>query len=327
MPGCRRHHRARVPPNPESDLSATSLRLKKSRSTLGAAASQQEIAILSVTPALYLKFQRLIHQESGIWLGDSRAALLCSRLSRRLRELKMSSLDEYYDLVMDPGQQEERIAMIDAITTNETRFFRDPRHFELLEARAIPRWRAEAQEGLRPKKIRLWSAGCSSGEEPYSLAMLFARHLPAEQNWDVLILATDLSTRMLAHARTGTYNISKAIDIPQPLLKDYMLRGIGKQSGQMKVTPQIQGMVDFQKLNLNQDSFPQNDLFDAILCRNVLIYFDAPSRQATLERLLRCLARNGILFVGQAENLSSFTPRLRSLVPAAYARDGEHSGF
>ena len=308
-------------------MSGTSPRRKKSQPALDPTASQGESGSLSVTPELYLKFQRLIHQESGIWLGDSRAALLCGRLSRRLRKLKLSSLEQYYELVLDPDQHEERIAMIDAMTTNETRFFRDPRHFEFLEARAIPRWRSDAQQGLRSKKMRLWSAGCSSGEEPYSLAMLLARHLPAEQGWDVTILATDLSTRMLAHARTGIYSITKAVDIPEPLLKDYMLKGIEKQSGQMKAMPQIQDMVEFRKLNLNRDPFPQDGLFDAILCRNVLIYFDAPSRQKTLERLIRCLARTGILFLGQAENLSSFTPRLRSLVPAAYARDGEHSGY
>jgi len=308
-------------------LSGTSPRRKKSQPAPDATVFPGEIASLSVTPELYLKFQRLIHEESGIWLGDSRAALLCGRLSRRLRELKLDSLEQYYELVLDPHQHEERIAMIDVITTNETRFFRDPRHFEFLEARAVPRWRSDAQQGLRPRKVRLWSAGCSSGEEPYSLAMLLARHLPAEQGWDVTILATDLSTRMLARAQTGIYSITRAVDIPQPLLKDCMVKGIEKQSGQMKVMPQIQGMVEFRKLNLIRDPFPQDGLFDAILCRNVLIYFDVSSRQKTLERLIRCLARTGILFLGQAENLSSFTPRLRTLVPAAYARDGEHSGY
>ena len=308
-------------------MSATSPRWKKSPSSRDTAASQLDTAGFSVTPELYLKFQRLIQQESGIWLGDSKAALLCGRLSRRLRVLKMSSLDQYYDLVMDPDQHEERIAMIDAIATNETRFFRDPRHFEFLEARVIPRWRSEAQQGLRQKQIRLWSVGCSSGEEPYSLAMLMSRHLPAEQGWNVAILATDISTRMLAHAYAGIYNIAKSVDIPVQLLKDCMLKGIDKQSGQMKVMPKIQDMVEFQKLNLHHDRFPQDRLFDAILCRNVLIYFDLQSRQRIVERLTRCLAQNGILFVGQAENLSSFTPRLRTLVPAAYARDGEHRGF
>lgn len=291
------------------------------------AESTREIAGLSITPELFDKFQSLIHEEAGIWLNDSKSALLCGRLSRRLRALQISTLDEYYKFVIDPQQEAERVAMIDAITTNETRFFRDPRHFEFLESRAIPRWRADAQQGVREKTIRLWSAGCSSGEEPYSMAMLLARHLPAEQGWNTSILATDISTRMLAHARAGIYSITKSSDIPEPLLKDYMLKGTGSQDGQMKVMPEIQGIIDFERLNLVQGPFPPEAHFDAIFCRNVLIYFDPPSKQRTVERLTRCLARNGLLFVGQAENLASVKSSFRSLVPAVYAREGEHSGF
>lgn len=217
--------------------------------------------------------------------------------------------------------------MIDAITTNETRFFREPRQFEFLEQRAIPRWRAEAEHGLRPKTIRIWSAGCSSGEEPYSLAMLLARHLLAEQGWNTTILATDISTRMLAQARTGIYSIAKSGDIPEPLLKDCMLKGIVKQEGQMKVMPEIQTIVDFQKLNLTHGPYPPAGHFDVIFCRNVLIYFDLHSKQKVVEHLTRCLGRSGLLFVGQAENLSSVNSQLRSLVPAVYAREGEQSGF
>jgi chemotaxis protein methyltransferase CheR len=307
-------------------LSATAPRLKKSAPTsrLG---SSQEIAGLSITPALFGKFQRLIHDETGIWLGDSKSALLCGRLSRRLRALKLATLDQYYDVVTDPSQCDERTSMVDAITTNETRFFRDPRHFEFLEARAIPRWRAEAQQGARPKTVRLWSAGCSSGEEPYSLAMLFARHLPVEQGWNVSIFATDLSIRMLTHARAGVYSIAKAPDIPDPLLKDHMLRGVAHQEGQMKVMPHIQSMIAFEKLNLMQGPFPSDGSFDVIFCRNVMIYFDPESKQNTVARLTRCLAPNGLLFVGQAENLSTMNSQLKTLAPAIYAREGERSGF
>jgi chemotaxis protein methyltransferase CheR len=304
-------------------LSATAPQRKRSAPAF---ASEREIAGLSITPALFGKFQRLIHQESGIWLGDSKSALLCGRLSRRLRALQLATLAQYYDLVTQLDQHEERVSMIDAITTNETRFFRDPRHFEFLEARAVPRWRGEAQQGVRAKTVRLWSAGCSSGEEPYSLAMLLSRHLPAEQGWNVSILATDLSTRMLAQARGGIYSITKYADIPECLVKDYMLKGNGQHEGQMKVTPEIQAMVDFQKLNLIQDPYPPDAHFDVIFCRNVLIYFDLQSKQKAIERLTRCLARNGILFVGQAENLSSIHSQLRTLAPAVYAREGEQNG-
>jgi chemotaxis protein methyltransferase CheR len=289
--------------------------------------SEREIAGLSITPALFGKFQRLIHQETGIWLGDSKTALLCGRLSRRLRALQIPTLEQYYEFVTQLDQHEERVSMIDVITTNETRFFRDPRQFEFLEARAIPRWRAEAQQGIRSKTIRLWSAGCSSGEEPYSLAMLFRRHLPAEQGWNITILATDLSTRMLAHAQAGIYSLTKSADIPESLLKDYMLKGNAEHDGQMKLMPEIQAMVVFQKLNLIQGPYPPEAHFDVILCRNVLIYFDLQSKQKAIERFSRCLARNGLLFVGQAENLSTIHSQLKTLAPAVYAREGEHSVY
>jgi chemotaxis protein methyltransferase CheR len=308
-------------------LSATAPRRKESATLAAPDPLLREMAGISVTPALFEKFQKLVHEETGIWLGESKMALLCGRLSRRLRARGIPTLDQYYDLVTRPDHDEERVAMIDAITTNETRFFRDPRHFEFLEQRVIPHWRSEAQQGNRSKTVRLWSAGCSSGEEPYSLAMLLARHLPAEQGWDVTILATDISTRMLAQARIGIYSITKSPDIPEPLLKDYMLKGIGKQDGRMKVMPEIQAMVNFDKLNLMCRPYPPREHFDLILCRNVLIYFDPESKQKTVERLICCLARNGLLFVGQAENLNSMNLHLRSLGPAVYARDGEHSGF
>lgn len=285
------------------------------------------MAGLSVSPIVFEKFQRLIHEETGIWLAKSKMALLCGRLSRRLRARGIPTLDHYYDFVVRPEQEEERVSMIDAITTNETRFFRDPRHFEFLEQRAVPQWRAEAQQGLRSKTIRLWSAGCSSGEEPYSLAMLLARHLPVEQGWNVTILATDISTRVLEQARIGIYSIAKSSDIPEPLLKECMLKGIGKQEGQMKVMPGVQAMVNFNKLNLILGPYPPSEHFDVILCRNVLIYFDSQSKQTAVECLTRCLAPKGLFFVGHAENLGSMNPHLRSLAPAVYARYGEHSGF
>jgi len=299
-------------------LSGTAPRLQRTKPSPSAGSPPEETAGLSISPALYAKFQRLIHQETGIWLGESRTALLCGRLSRRLRALQMETLDEYYEFVTLPNHNEERVAMIDAITTNETRFFRDPRHFEFLEQRVIPRWREENR-----KTVRLWSAGCATGEEPYSLAMLLARHLPREQGWNVSILATDVSTRVLKHAGVGIYSMTKSSDIPGPLLKDWMLKGIAKQAGQMKVMPEIQEMVHFQKLNLALGPYPPDSQFDVIFCRNVLIYFDSPSKQKTVERLMRCLAPKGYLFVGQAENLSSMNTGLRSLAPAIYARAGE----
>ena len=278
----------------------------------------QEPSQLSVSPALFQKFQKLIYAETGIWLSTSKTALLCGRLFRRLRELEIPSLDIYYDRVSHPDQQEERARMIDAITTNETRFFREPRQFDFMLQRVLPRWRAEAEQRLRSKRVRIWSAGCSSGEEPYSLAMLLAKHLPAEEGWDVRLLATDISNRVLEKARQGIYPITKSAELPPDFLHSFMLRGTADRQSEMKVKVEIQQMVDFRRLNLNQESAPVDGPFDAIFCRNVLIYFDAASKRRVVENLSRHLRAGGFLFVGHAENLTSMFSQLRSLEPTIY---------
>jgi len=279
---------------------------------------------LSVSPALFQQFQKLIYAETGIWLGSSKTALLCGRLFRRLRTLGITTLKDYYERVSGVDQDEERARMIDAITTNETRFFREPRHFEFMVQRVFPRWRADAENGLRPhgKRVRIWSAGCSSGEEPYSVAMSLARHLPAEAGWDVRLLATDISNRVLEKATKGIYPIAKAAEIPKDLLHGFMLRGVAERQGEMKVKVEIQRMVDFRRVNLNQDSDLSEGPFDAIFCRNVLIYFDVASKSRVVENLVRHLTANGLLFVGHAENLSSMCPQLRSLEPTIYTKTG-----
>jgi chemotaxis protein methyltransferase CheR len=279
---------------------------------------------LSVSPALFEKFQKLIYAETGIWLGSSKTALLCGRLFRRLRTLEINSLQSYYECVSQPEQHEERARMIDAITTNETRFYREPRQFEFLVQRVFPHWQADAERGLRPMRVKIWSAGCSSGEEPYTMAMLLARHLPAEQGWDTRILATDISTRVLEKARKGIYPIARSTEIPKDLLHAFMLRGLAERQGEMKVKVEIQQMIDFQRLNLDRESDLVEGPFDAIFCRNVLIYFDAASKQRVVTSLIRHLMANGLLFVGHAENLTTVFPQLRSLEPTIYTKTGNN---
>ena len=308
-------------------MPATAPRLKKSVPGSEADLAAPEAAGNPISTAGFGRFQRLIQQETGIWLAEHKMALLCGRLARRLRSLSLATLDQYYELVTRPDQDEERRLMVDAITTNETRFFRDSRHFEFLEQHAIPRWQAEAQRGQRPRRLRVWSAGCSSGEEPYSLAMVLARRLPAEQGWNTPILATDISTRMLEQAGSGIYSIAKSADIPESLLKTYMLKGIDAHQGEMKVTPEIAAMVDFERLNLTQGPYPPEKHFDLIFCRNVLIYFALPFKQQVARQLAGCLAGGGVLFLGQAENLSGMDVALRSVAPAVYVHAGEQSGF
>lgn len=273
-----------------------------------------------LSPSLYEKFRALIYRETGIWLGDSKRALLCGRLSRRLRALELVTLAEYYQLISHPGQHLERVLMVDAITTNETRFFREPKHFEFLGQEVFPGWRGEAEQGLRSKKIRIWSAGCSSGEEPYSVAMLLAHHFPASQSWDVEVLATDISTRMLEKARTAVYSLASSCDIPRHFLYRFMLKGIAAQAGFMKVMPEIRQLVRFHRINLIQGPYPFGAAFDLILCRNVLIYFDRNSKQKVVDSLARCLAPGGYFLIGHAENLNQVTSSVRSLAPTIYCR-------
>jgi chemotaxis protein methyltransferase CheR len=278
---------------------------------------------VTVSPGLFIKFQQLIYSETGIWLSESKTALLCGRLARRLRALNFETLREYYDLVVQPDQYEERVRMIDAITTNETRFFREPKHFEYLNGTLFPLWRKLAGQGLRSKRIRIWSAGCSSGEEPYSLAMVLAENFPWSEGWDTRILATDISTRVLEIAQQGVYRIAGSTDIPRDLLLRFMLKGHSEHEGKMKVMREVQQLVEFQRLNLGDDVYPIKESFDAIFCRNVLIYFDAASKTKVVDKLVRHLAPQGLLFIGHAENLHSITQGLKSVAPTVYLQNKE----
>lgn len=287
--------------------------------------SSRGIAPLTVSEPLFESFQQLIYSESGIWLANSKKALLCGRLGRRLRALQVATLGDYHDLVTQPEQHAERLLMIEAITTNETHFFREPKHFEFLALEMVPRWRAKATQRQRSKTVRIWSAGCSSGEEPYSVAMLLAAELAGGDGWDSQILATDISSRVLAKACTGIYSIGKAADIPREFLHRFMLKGIAGQQGQMKVSREIQQVVQFGRINLSQGPYPIGVPFDLILCRNVLIYFDNNSKRRVVNNLAKCLSADGLLLIGHAENLNGLTSSVRSLAPTIYCKAESYS--
>jgi chemotaxis protein methyltransferase CheR len=264
-------------------------------------------------------FQRMVFREAGIHLGDIKLALVASRLLRRIRDLGLPSYGSYYRRVVE--DRDELRLMLDAITTNETHFFREPRHFELLADALVPAWRAEAARGERPKRVRVWSAGCSTGEEPYSLAMALLSALPPEEGWDVRVLATDLSTRVLDLAAQGVYSAEKAAAIPRPLLQAFMLKGVGSQEGNVKVSPALQAAVTFRRLNLNDDGYDVPGPFDAILCRNVFIYFNQTTRNRIVQQLLAHLDARGCFFVGHSESLGG-TPGLATVIPTVYRREG-----
>ena len=272
----------------------------------------------TIDPRLFEKYQALIYQAAGIWLSNAKTALLCGRLARRLRSLELETMEEYFDFVTDPGHKDEFVRMLDAITTNETHFFREPKHFEFMAQRLFPRWKQEAGAGKRGRKLRIWSAACSSGEEPYSLAMTLLKHFPASEGWTLEILATDISTQILAKAKAGVYPLEKARDIPHDLLQRFMLQGTGEHEGKMKVGLEAQEIVRFLRLNLNEEPLAVQGTFDAIFCRNVLIYFDMESKTRVVNGLMRHLSPNGLLFVGHSENLAGVTTRMKTLAPTIY---------
>ena len=295
---------------------------KSQRSPDSQTAASRQRAIYGHTalaPTLFAKFQELIYQEAGIWLASHKHALLTGRLARRLRFLGLSKMQEYYQLVTQPDQLHERAVMIDCITTNETHFFREPRHFDFLSQHVFPRWHQEAVTGQRTTHLRVWSAGCSSGEEPYSLAMLLLKNFPAEKGWDLEVLASDISTRILEKAREAVYPIEKMKDIPQEYLRAYMLKGRGEHKGVMTVSPELHRVVRFARVNLHADSYPLQGLFDVIFCRNVLIYFDQKSKEKVINGILRHLSPSGLLFVGHSEHLGGISPSLKTVAPTVHA--------
>lgn len=273
----------------------------------------------TLSPGVFSKFQQLIYREAGIWLAIHKHALLTGRLARRLRLLGLKDMQEYYQLVTQPDQQHERAVMIDCITTNETHFFREPRHFDYLERQVFPKWQQEAAAGDRIMRLRVWSAGCSSGEEPYSLAMLLLKNFPENKGWDIEVLGTDISTRVLEKARAATYPIEKSKDIPTEYLHAYMLKGRGDHKAMMKVSPELHRVVRFARVNLHADSYPILGAFDLIFCRNVLIYFDQESKIKVIGGILRHLSPAGLLFVGHSEHLGGIAPSLKTVAPTIHA--------
>ena len=289
-----------------------------------------KLLLTTVTPIRPLKdkefalFQALIYRKAGIYLSEAKKTLLVGRLRKRLRVLGLKSFYQYYQHVVEPCNDDEMVQMLDHITTNETHFFREPRHFDFLETQVFPEWRALEAAGLMPRRIRIWSAACSTGEEPYSLAMLLLWHFPPEKGWDIEILATDLSTRVLKRAADATWPIEKSSKIPAKYLKRFMLKGRRGQQGKMKAGLRIRSVVRFHQLNLNDESYPLTGRFNLVFCRNVLIYFDVESRFRVIHRLVDYLAPKArYIFLGHAESLSRVTDRVRSVIPTVYTLGDE----
>ena len=268
-------------------------------------------AIPELTKDEFQLFQGLIERESGIHLGARNRAMLVSRLWKRLRTLGLNSFSAYYRLVK--ANPAEMVLMLDCICTNETHFFREPAAFDCLRQHVFPEWIAAADSNERTRTLRAWSAACSSGEEPYSLAMMLLVEFPADAGWKTEILGTDLSTKVLARASKGVWPSSKLSGVPVEYQRQFLLKGFGPDHGKIKATDELRKVVRFQRLNLIQQQYEVFGPFDLIFCRNVIIYFQWETKLKVIDRLGRYLAPNGYLFLGHAESLHGMTDQLDSV--------------
>lgn len=260
--------------------------------------------------------RNMVTQHAGIKLPDSKRDMVYGRLVRRLRYLEMDSFSEYCELVTgDDG--DELVALINAITTNLTSFFREMHHFELLASSVLP---ALLQANANTRRIRIWSAGCSTGEEPYSIAMTVKEAMPRAVQWDIKILATDLDTNVLDAARSGIYPLERVSGLPEKRLKRWFCRGRGDQSDSVKVVDGLQEIIRFRQLNLMDNKWPMRGPFDIIFCRNVVIYFDKETQKALFDKMGDLMADDGHLFIGHSESLFKVTDRFASLGHTAYRK-------
>jgi chemotaxis protein methyltransferase CheR len=266
----------------------------------------------------YRRLCELIYDEAGIALGPARKVMLEGRLRRRLKALAIDSYRDYCAYVFsDRGSKDELVHLIDVVTTNKTDFFREPKHFEFLSSRFLPE---RARSGGNREPLLVWSAGCSTGEEPYTLAMVLSEFEQANPGFSFRILATDVSTAVLEKARLGIYSTEVVQPVPQSLKLRYLMRGSEPGSRRVRVVPELRRLVEFRHLNFIAPEYGVFEEFDAIFCRNVMIYFDRPTQQTILKKLTKSLRPDGYLFMGHAETLHELDLPVLQVAPALYRK-------
>ncbi|ESQ92808.1 CheR family methyltransferase [Asticcacaulis benevestitus] len=275
--------------------------------------SDSDLGEFVFTNADFQTIAELVHRHAGIVLGPSKRSMVYSRLSRRLRELNLKRFDDYCRLLQAPEGANEFLAFSNAMTTNLTRFFREKHHFDFLQGTIIPKIKQSADE----RRLRIWSAGCSSGEEPYSIAMTLLEHFPELSRWDARILATDLDTNMLSHGSKGLYAHDALGDVPKPYHERYFTAtsaGLVAKEGMRK-------LIAFKSLNL-LEKWPIKGPFDVIFCRNVMIYFDNPTKNDLVRRYAKLLRVGGWLVVGHSETLLDQQSLFKSCGRTIYQKVG-----
>ena len=266
----------------------------------------------------YSRLRELVYDQAGINLGSEKKTMLEGRIRRRLKDLAIHSYAEYCDYLFSrEGLRDELVHLIDVVTTNKTDFFREPRHFEFLTATAVPEFLA-ANAARRP--LLVWSAACSTGEEPYTLAMVLSEYGLTHPGFAFRIIATDISTTVLKRAGLGIYSTDAVRPVPQNLKVKYFMRGRERSFERVRVVPELRRLVEFRRLNFMDSDYGMQERFDVIFCRNVIIYFDRPTQERILRKLAHHLVPRGYMFVGHSETLHDMDLPLAPVAPALYRR-------
>ncbi len=277
------------------------------------------VGIREMPDYVYGRLSDLIYSECGIKLGENRKTMLASRLNKRLHALKMESYSEYFEYIRSAeGGRDEFVRMIDAVSTNKTEFFRESAQFDFLLQKALPALTGSA-ESTADACITLWSAGCSSGEEPYTLAFICAEFFSRREG-SFNIVATDISTRVLDAARSAIYPDSAVGSIPNNLKRKYLMKGKGAKAGYHRVVPELVRRIRFSRHNLIRDDFNILPMMNIIFCRNVVIYFDRETQIALYRRFFDRLLPGGFLFIGHSETLYRLEENLLRIAPTIYRK-------
>ena len=258
--------------------------------------------------------RNMVGERTGIVLSDHKVDMVYGRLARRLRQLNLKSFKDYLERLKQDDDQ-ELVEFTNALTTNLTAFFREPHHFEFLAKTGLP----ELAKHRPNKRLRIWSAGCSSGEEPYTIAITLHEALPLIRSWDVKVLATDLDSNVVARARAGMYDRERVNGIGKERLSRWFRQGRNGNEGRVKVSPELQQLITFKQLNL-MHQWPMKGMFDVIFCRNVVIYFSKETQRELFNRYADILADDGYLIVGHSESLHKVTDRFQLLEKTIYRK-------
>jgi chemotaxis protein methyltransferase CheR len=276
----------------------------------------------SLTEESFDRLSELITARCGIKMPRVKKLMLEGRLRKRLRALGMNCFEQYCDyLFSEDGMESELVHMIDVVTTNKTEFFREPDHFDYLAGQALPDLVDREGAGIR-KRLTVWSAGCATGEEPYTIAMVINEFAEPynDASFDFVVLATDVSTQVLEKAKLGIYREDKAGSVKEELRKKYLMRGKGGRTGHVRIAPGLRSRVRFGRLNFMEADFGIREPVDIVFCRNVIIYFDRQTQEQILGRIIYHIRRGGYLFIGHAETLSYLNMPIAQVAPSVYKK-------